>query len=94
MRLYVCSALVRQAAPLSDPSSEDMLTNAMHDDVLSMAIMQHFPGCHIHETLGAGGVSACFAAEMDDCTEVAVKVTRKGYRTAGTNIESFAEVKD
>ena len=45
MRLYVCSALVRQAAPLSDPSSEDMLTNAMHDDVLSMAIMQHFPGC-------------------------------------------------
>ena len=93
MRPYVCSALARPAAPLSDPSSEGMLTDAVDDDVLSRAIMQHFPGCYIHETLGAGGVSACFAAEMDDCTEVAVKVTRKGYRTTGTNIEAFAEVK-
>ena len=94
MRPYVCSALVRPAAPLSDPSSEGMLTDAVDDDVLSRAIMQHFPGCYIHETLGAGGVSACFAAVLVDNTEVAVKVTRKGYKTAGTNIEAFAEVRN
>ena len=94
MRPYVCSALVRPAAPLSDPSSEGMLTDAVDDDVLSRAIMQHLPGCYIHETLGAGGVSACFAAVPVNNTEVAIKVTRKGYLTAGTNIEAFAEVRN
>ena len=94
MRSQVCSAPVGQAAPLSDPSSEGMLTSVVDDDVLCRAIMQHLPGCCIRETLGVGGVSACFAVDMDDCTEIAVKVTRKGYKGAGTSIQAFAEVND
>ena len=92
MRSNVCSAPVRQAAPPSDPSSEGMLTSAVDDDVLSRAIMQTLPGSYIRETLGVGGVSACFAVDMDDCTEIAVKITRKGYKRAGSSIEAFAEV--
>ena len=93
MQSRMCSAPERQVAPPSDPSSEDMLTDDVDDAVLSRAIMQHLPGCYLHGMLGDGGVSACFAAVLVDYTEVAIKVTKKGYKLADTTIEAFAEVR-
>ena len=67
-----------------DPGEEPHLLRA--------ALEEQLDGCRVSRILGVGGVSACFAANMQHYGDVAIKVTRRGSGGGSSWLAEAAEV--
>ncbi len=60
--------------------------------LLKTALEEQLDGCRVSRILGVGGVSACFAANIQPYGDVAVKVTSRGSSGGSSWLAEAAEV--
>ena len=73
-------------------ASETTADTAEGLQVLITALEKHLDGCRVSGFLGVGGVSVCFAANIQSYGDVAIKVISRGSNGGSSWLAAAAEV--
>ena len=86
------SVAIGEESTVTEPSESSAdPEDGLH--LLKAALEEQLDGCRVHRILGVGGVSACFAANIQPYGDVAVKVTSRGSEGGSSWLAEAAEVR-